>query len=103
MNKRPQKLTHQTLTHSRFLGQLAYAEGKPSVPDQDDRMLPVLTATRDNHVELMDHIRAWSSGWHDALKIQNEITISERPLDLRSIKREPDEAPKSRPFRFRRH
>lgn len=90
----------QTLLISRFYGQWAYAEGRPSVPDQDPRMTSVLQVTKSDHSQMMAHVRAWASGWHDALKIQNEIRIGERPFDLRKPPSSEIAPDKEKRFRF---
>ena len=89
----------QTLNRSYFLGQLACAEGRGAAPDLDPRMSEVLAATKIQHPELIDHIRAWSDGWHEASKIQAEIHVSERIPDFTQAPK-PEPSPKPRRYRF---
>lgn len=72
----------QTLARSRLLGQLAYAKGLSGTPVHDPDMGAVFDGDLD---EAVAHGREWVSGWHDALKIQNDLLVGERTLDLRKL------------------
>lgn len=99
-NKPYKPTASQTLRQSEMIGMLATAKGLRGIPADDPAMIRVIHETRDNHVEMMDHIRAWTRGYSRAAIVAGDLLASERRLDMRlPLPREPGAA---RPYRFPR-